>query len=100
MSSIGAAAGPFDGASRHRHFLARRFERDAHRRLGLQLIDVGLIHRCRALLREERLDRRTHLIERRALHARRVGVVPRRDISIGHGRDLRPDFLVHQRAPS
>ncbi len=80
-----------------RDFLARRFERDLHRRLRLELVDVPLIGRRAPLLNQERSNRRAHLLECGTLYSRLIGRVPRRHVRVGHRLNLRRDFLIDER---
>ena len=97
MSSIGALAGPCAGLSPVATFWRGGSSEILHGRLRLELIDVGLIGGRAPLLRQERLDRLAHLLDRGALHARLIGRVPRRDVRVGHGLNLRRDFLIDER---
>ena len=55
---------------------------------------AGVLH---PLLGQERANRLPHLIERRALHARLVRLIPGGDVGVGDRRDLRRDLLLDQR---
>src|SRR5262249_35265801 len=75
----------------------RRLERDAHGRLGPELLNEGLIGLRGALLGQQRTDWLPRLFELRALHPRLVGGVPRKDVCFGHGSVLRRAPRVDER---
>ena len=83
-----------------RHHLPRRLEHHANGRFALQRVEIIRPHGLHPLLRQVLPDRLPHLLERRALHAGLVRVVPGVDVEVGDRLHFRRDVLLDERGAS
>ena len=91
---------PLGGAAVGGDRLARRIQEHADRRLRLERSHVLLADFAHAFLRQKLADRLTDLLERCALHARPIGLVPEGDVIVRDRTDLRRDFPLDERRPA
>ena len=92
--------GSLGGAAVGGDRLARRIQEHADRRLRLERSHVLLADFAHAFLRQKLADRLTDLIERCALHAGLIGLVPKGNVVVRDRTDLRRDFPLDERRPA